>query len=43
VTEAIRLLKVFRREYPNERAAEHWARMYPVVIPGYDKMSPIEQ
>ena len=27
VTKAIRLLELFRRRYPNELPAEHWARM----------------
>ncbi len=43
VTKAIRLLKVLKREYPNERPAEHWARMYPLVITGYRGMNPVEQ
>jgi len=43
VTEAIRLLKLYRRQYPSERAAEHWARMYPKVIDGYEKMNAVEQ
>jgi hypothetical protein len=43
VTQAIRLLKRFRREFPDERAAQHWARMYPMVIAGYEGMNPVEQ
>jgi hypothetical protein len=43
VTQAIRLLKLYHRQFPNERPAEHWARMYPQVIPGYDGMNPVEQ
>jgi hypothetical protein len=43
VTKAIRLLKVFRRRYPNERAAEHWARIYAQVIPGYGNMNAVDQ
>jgi len=43
VTQAIRLLKRFRREFPNERPAEYWARMYPHVISGYESMNPVEQ
>src|SRR5215831_20081250 len=43
VTQAIRLLKRFLREFPNERPAEHWARMYPVVIAGYEGMNPMEK
>jgi hypothetical protein len=41
--EAIRLLKVFRRKYPNERPAERWASIYPQVIPGYGNMNAVEQ
>jgi hypothetical protein len=43
VTMAIRLLKVFERQFPNERPAEHWARMYRQVIAGYHRMNPVEQ
>lgn len=43
VTQAIRLFRIFKRQYPNERPAEHWARMYPMVIPGYREMNPVEQ
>jgi hypothetical protein len=43
VTQAIRLLQRFKREFPNERPAEHWARMYPLVIAGYGGMNPVEQ
>jgi hypothetical protein len=43
VTQAIRLLKAFKRQYPTERPAEHWARMYPMVIAGYEGMNPVEQ
>jgi hypothetical protein len=43
VTEAIRLLELFSRQYPNELPAEHWARVYPLVIPGYDEMNAVQQ
>lgn len=43
VTEAIRLLKRFRRDFPNVRPAQHWARMYPAVIPSYGNMSRVQQ
>jgi hypothetical protein len=43
VTKAIRLLKVYCRRYPIERPAEHWARIYPQVIPGYGNMNAVEQ
>jgi hypothetical protein len=42
VTQAIRLLKLYRRQYPNARPAEHWARTYPAVIPGDEDMNPVE-
>ena len=38
VTKATRLLKQFRREYPNEKPAQLWARVYPEAIPGYADM-----
>jgi hypothetical protein len=34
VTKAIRLLRKFRREYPDERGKKIWERMYPHAIPG---------
>ena len=43
MTQAIRLLKLFRRQYPNEKPAEHWARMYLAVVPGYGNMNSVEQ
>jgi hypothetical protein len=43
VTAAIRLLRQFRNEYPTERPAAHWRRVYPLVIPSYTSMSEIEQ
>jgi hypothetical protein len=32
VSQAVRRLKRFRREFPNERPVEHWARVYPLTI-----------
>jgi hypothetical protein len=43
VTQAIRLLKLFMQQYPSEKLAEHWAKVYPMVIPGYNGMNPAEQ
>jgi hypothetical protein len=43
VTKAIRLLKRFKREHPDERPSQHWARMYPLVILGYAAMNAVEQ
>jgi hypothetical protein len=43
VTKAIKLLRQFRRQYPDERAAQHWARMYPLVIAAYVDMNEVEQ
>src|ERR1017187_8800850 len=43
VTTAIRFLRQFRHQYPDERAAQHWQRVYPVAIPNYATMSGIEQ
>src|SRR5262249_51746119 len=43
VTKAIRLLREFRRRHPKERPAQHWARMYPMVIPDYEHMNVVEQ
>jgi hypothetical protein len=43
VTQAIQLLRRFRREFPNDQPVEHWARVYPLTIPGYAEMNPIEQ
>src|SRR6516225_4961082 len=43
VTRAIQLLKLYRRQYPYECPAHHWARMYPAVIPGYGDMNQVEQ
>ncbi len=43
VTKAIRLPKLYRRQCPEERPAEHWARTYPAVIPGYGEVNELEQ
>ena len=43
VTKAIRLLRHFTHQFPNERPAEHWAKMYPLVIPNYDALNDVEQ
>lgn len=40
---AIRLLKLFKHQHPAEKSAEHWARMYPAVIPDYGDMNFVEQ
>ena len=42
-TTAIRLPKLLKRQHPNEKPVEHWARMCPVVIPGYGGMNSMEQ
>jgi hypothetical protein len=39
VTTAIRLLRRYKREYPNERPAKIWERIYPQAIPGYATMT----
>jgi hypothetical protein len=43
VTTAIRLLRKFRRQYPKERPARHWERIYPQAIPGYGSMTEVQQ
>jgi hypothetical protein len=43
VTKAIRLLRKFRRQYPGEREAKIWERIYPEAIPGYASMTDIEK
>jgi hypothetical protein len=43
VMEAIRLLKLYSRQFPNEQPAQHWARMYLLVIPGYGARNSVEQ
>src|SRR5690349_17697826 len=35
VTTAIGLLREYSRQYPNERPAKVWERIYPQAIPGY--------
>jgi len=43
VTKAIRLLRQFRRQYPDNRGEEIWTRIYPQAIPGYEAMTELEQ
>jgi hypothetical protein len=43
VTKAIRLLRKFRRQYPNEHGEKIWRRIYPQVIPNYNSMTALEQ
>src|SRR5262249_20608926 len=43
VTVAIRLLQQLKRDYPNERPAERWQRIYLQVIPNYTGMSEVEK
>jgi hypothetical protein len=43
VTKAIRLRRKFKREYPNDRGAKIWERIYPKAIPNYASMSELEQ
>jgi hypothetical protein len=43
VTAAVRLLHQLKRQYPHERPAELWKRVYPAAINGYESMSPIEK
>jgi hypothetical protein len=43
VTAAIRLLRKFRRQYPKERPAQHWERIYAQAIPGYRNMTELQQ
>jgi hypothetical protein len=43
VTKAIRLLRKFRRECPNEHGERIWRRIYPLAIPNYDSMTALEQ
>ena len=38
VTKAIRLLRQVRRQHPNEKPAQLWARVYPEAMPGYASM-----
>jgi hypothetical protein len=41
VTQAIRLLRRFRRQYPGERHDQTWDRICPEVIPNYASMTEI--
>jgi hypothetical protein len=43
VTKAIRLLRKFRRQYPNEHGERIWGRIYPLAIPNYTSMTAVEQ
>jgi hypothetical protein len=43
VTQAIRLKAKFRRLYPEERPEQWWKCIYPLVIPGYEEMSAVQQ
>jgi hypothetical protein len=43
VTRALRLFRKFRRKYPGEPPRETWSRIYPRVIPCYDRMTELEQ
>jgi len=43
VTRAIRLLRKFHRDYPEEVPRQHWARVYPLVIPNFHSMTDPEQ
>lgn len=39
VTQAIRLLLTFRRQFPNDRREKIWERIYPHAVAGYDSIS----
>jgi hypothetical protein len=43
VTRAIGLYRRLRRKFPQESQRETWSRVYPLVIPGYDGMSDLDQ
>jgi hypothetical protein len=43
VTDAIRLRRRFRRQYPRETAKEIWNRVYPLAIRGYNRMIAVDQ
>ena len=43
VTKPIRLLRKFRRQYPNEHGKESGGRIYPLAIPNYTGMTEPEQ
>ena len=43
VTQALRLLKRFKPQYPEEKPVNLWARVYPIVIPGYGAMNQQEK
>lgn len=43
VSVAIRLLRQFRRQHPDERPEQIWQRIYPKAIHNYGAMSELEQ
>ena len=43
VTQAIRLRRQFRRQFPDEPWAKTWERIYPLAIPNYATMAELEQ
>lgn len=43
VTVAIRLLRKFRLQYPEDRPAQRWRRVYPEAIPNYATMGELEK
>jgi hypothetical protein len=42
VTTASRLLKTYRKRYPNETYSDRWARVYPTAIPDLETLPPRE-
>jgi hypothetical protein len=42
-TRAIVLYRKLRRQCPEDKPRAVWSRVYPLVIPGYDGMSELEQ
>ena len=43
MAQATRLLKKLKRQHPDERPAQHWARAYLLVIPGYAEMTDVKR
>src|SRR5207253_762322 len=43
VTLAISLMAKFKHQYPGERSAGIWKRIYPLAIPDYLAMTEVEQ
>jgi hypothetical protein len=37
------LLRKFRLQYPQDRPARRWSRIYPLAIPNFATMSELEQ